>query len=123
MEQTTNEFWESFIKEQQWKSFIKEQQEEETLDGSISEYEQDIKKMMIEFAKMHVEQALKEASEKARLARAFDYGSYYEPTAKFKPIDEKVVVKESYGHGDSGYEAVKIDTDSILSSYSLENIK
>lgn len=83
----------------------------------------DIERAMVEFAKLHVEQALKEASKKARLARAFDYGSYYEPTAKFKPIDEKVVVKESYGHGDSGYEAVKIDTDSILSSYSLENIK
>ncbi len=82
-----------------------------------------IQDAMIEFAKMHVEAALKEASEKAKLAKAFDYGSYYEPTAKFKPIDEKVVVKESYGHGDSGYSAIKVDTDSILSSYSLENIK
>jgi uncharacterized protein YlxW (UPF0749 family) len=49
MEQTTNDLWESFIKEQQ---------EEETLDGSIREYEQDIKKMMIEFAKMHIEKIM-----------------------------------------------------------------
>ena len=41
-----------------WESFIKEQQEEETLDGSISEYEQDIKKMMIEFAKMNIEKIM-----------------------------------------------------------------
>ena len=76
-----------------------------------------------EFAKLHVEAALKEASEKAKLAKAFDYGSYNESTAKFKPIDEKVVVKESYGHGDSGYSAIKVDSDSILNSYSLEKIK
>jgi len=82
-----------------------------------------IQDAMIEFAKIHVQAAIKEASEKAKLAKAFDYGSYYEPTAKFKPIDEKVVVKESYGHGDSGYEAVKVDVDSILKSYSLDNIK
>ena len=49
MEQTTNDLLESFIKEQQ---------EEETLDGSIREYEQDIKKMMIEFAKMHIEKIM-----------------------------------------------------------------
>ena len=78
---------------------------------------------LIEFAKLHVEAALKEASEKAKLAKAFDYGSYYESTANFKPIDDKVVVEEQHGHGDSGYSAIKVDTDSILNSYSLENIK
>lgn len=82
-----------------------------------------IQDAMIEFAKMHVEAALKEASEKAKLAKAFDYGSYYESTANFKPIDDKVVVEEQHGHGDSGYSAIKVDTDSILNSYSLENIK
>ena len=85
--------------------------------------EVDDETLMIEFAKLHVTSALKEASEKAKLAKAFDYGSYYEPTANFKPIDEKVVVKESYGHGDSGYSAIKVDSDSILNSYSLEKIK
>jgi len=87
MEQTTNDLWESFIKEQQ---------EEETLDGSISEYEQDIKKMMIEFAKLHVEAALKEASEKAKM---IDVG-----------IDYSIILWE-------------VDKDSILNSYPLENIK
>lgn len=82
-----------------------------------------IEEMMIEFAKMHVEQALKEASEKAKLAKAFDYGSYYEPTAKFKPTDLTVFIKEEYGHGDSGHVAIKTDKDSILNSYPLDNIK
>ncbi len=49
MEKTTNYLWESFIKEQQ---------KEETMDGSINEYEQDIKKMMIEFAKIHIEKIM-----------------------------------------------------------------
>ena len=84
MKKTTNNLWESFIKEQQ---------EEETLDGSISEYEQDIKKMMIEFAKLHVEAALKEASENLRQASG-TYNSDYR--------DQK---------------------NSILNSYSLDNIK
>lgn len=80
-------------------------------------------KCAVEFAKLHVEAALKEASEKARLAQAFDYGSYYEPTAKFKPTDLTVFIKEEYGHGDSGHVAVKTDKDSILNSYPLTNIK
>ena len=82
-----------------------------------------IQDAMIEFAKLHVEAALKEASEKVKLAKAFDYGSYYEPTAKFKPTTDNIFVKEEYGHGDSGYVAVKPDTDTILNSYPLDNIK
>ena len=77
----------------------------------------------IEFAKLHVEAALKEASEKARLAKAFNYGSYNESEAKFKPTHLTVFIKEEYGHGDSGYVAVKTDVESILNSYSLDNIK
>ena len=67
MKQTTNDLWESFIKEQQ---------EEETLDGSISEYEQDIKKMMIEFAKLHVEAAIKACIEDAPSGSSTDTVSY-----------------------------------------------
>jgi len=78
---------------------------------------------MVEFAKLHVEQALKEASEKAKLARAFNYGGYNESAAKFEPTYLTVFVKEEYGHGDSGYVAVKTDKDSILNSYPPENIK
>ena len=92
MEQTANDLWESFIKEQQ---------KEETLDGSISEYEQDIKKMMIEFAKLHVIAALKEASEKATVT-PIDFEEISE--GSFRPI---------WG----------VDDDSILNSYSLDNIK
>lgn len=78
---------------------------------------------MIDFAKMHVEAALKEASKNVKLSKAFDYGKYDEKTAKFEPIDKKVEVRESYGHGDCGYTAIKVDTESILNSYSLDNIK
>ena len=92
MEKTTNDLWESFIKEQQ---------EEETLDGSISEYEQDIKKMMIEFAKLHVEAALKKASEKATVT----------------PIDHEEISEGSFRP------IWGVDDDSIINSYPLENIK
>jgi hypothetical protein len=82
-----------------------------------------ISECMIEFAKLHVEQALKAASEKVKLAKAFNYGSYNESEAKFKPTYLTVFIKEEYGHGDSGYVAVKTDTESILNSYPLSNIK
>jgi hypothetical protein len=54
-----------------------------------------VKEWMIEFAKLHVEAALKEASEKA------DYNTW----------------------GQEHIEQVWIDKDSILNSYPLENIK
>ena len=56
-----------------------------------------IKRSMIEFAKLHVEAALKEASEKA----ALDYGDY--------------IADGHYGR--------VIDKDSILNAYPLINIK
>lgn len=49
MEYTTNTFWESFIENQK---------KEETLDGSILEYEKDIKDMMIKFAKTQIEKIM-----------------------------------------------------------------
>ena len=55
----------------------------------------DVEECMIEFAKLHVEQALKEASDKA------DYNTW----------------------GHEHIEDVWIDKDSILNSYPLENIK
>jgi len=79
--------------------------------------------IMIEFAKLHVEAALKEASEKAKLSKAYNYGNYNESTAIFKLIETKCFVKTEHGHGDCGYEAVKINEDSILKAYPLENIK
>ena len=57
-------------------------------------FSDDVQQAMIEFAKLHVEAALKEASEKARL-------------------------KELEIHLSDG----SVDKDSILNSYPLENIK
>ena len=65
-------------------------------DGGDAQYtEEDVAKGMIEFAKLHVEQALKEASENGQ--------------AKYDNVFE-VYVSE-------------VDKDSILNSYPLSNIK
>ena len=62
-----------------------------------------IHESMIQFAKLHVEAALKEASEKATAGQTFvDMGGEFEDI----PIYEAYVVK-----------------DSILNAYPLENIK
>ena len=91
--------------------------------GGDSYNEGDIERIMIEFAKLHTEAALKAASEKAKLSKAYNYGNYDESTAIFKPIETKCFIKIEYGHGDCGYEAVKINEDSILNAYPLELIK
>ena len=64
-----------------------------------SHHNPDIEKAMIEFAKLHVEAALEEASEKAKVT--------YEYT----------------GNTGSEYCDEYVDKDSILNSYSLDNIK
>ena len=62
-----------------------------------------VENAMIEFAKYHVEQTLKEVSEKARADQEFiDMGGEFEDI----PIYEAYVIK-----------------DSILDAYPLENIK
>jgi len=61
------------------------------------------KEAMIEFAKLHVEEALKEASEKAKT----DY-EYLGESGEF----EDIPVYEYF-----------VDKDSILNAYPLENIK
>lgn len=81
------------------------------------------KKRLIEFAKLHVEAALKAASENALLVKAYNYGQFDEVTAKFDKETCSVFVKETYAHGDCSYMAVKTDKNSILNSYPLENIK
>jgi hypothetical protein len=65
------------------------------LDNNIIEYipSEEIEKVMIEFAKYHVEQALEAASEKAELDLI------------------------------SNYKRCEISNTSILNAYSLENIK
>ena len=62
----------------------------------------DITDLMVEFAKLHVTEALKEASEKA------NYGIY-------KNNDGQ----EPYHHESNIY----VDEDSILNAYPLDNIK
>ena len=64
-----------------------------------SYHKPDIEKAMIEFAKFHVKAALEEASEKAKIT--------YEYT----------------GNTGSEYCDEYVDKDSILNSYSLDNIK
>ena len=59
----------------------------------------DIKKAMIEFAKIHVQAALREASEKS-----------------------KVKIEWEGTPGLTPYETI-VDKDSILNSYSIDNIK
>ena len=68
--------------------------------GRVNGTEQNYPEMMIEFAKLHVEAALKKASEEAK---TFD------------------VYNESCG--DLECKVTFIKKDSILNSYSLENIK
>ena len=78
---------------------------------------------MIEFAKLHVEIALKEANDKSRLEKASNYGTFDEFTAEWNHTSDKLFVKPEYGHGDSGYNAVRINKDSILNAYPLTLIK
>ena len=65
---------------------------------------EDAKEAMIEFAKLHVEAALKEASEKIKLT---------------DEVCEVLICEALQNHWFKEY----IDKDSILNSYPLENIK
>lgn len=71
--------------------------------------------MMIDFAKMHVEAALKEASKKAKL-NLFTKGDY--KGAKWILLKDG----DSYNPMERSIMS-KIDKKSILKSYLLENIK
>ena len=76
-----------------------------------------ISECMIEFAKLHVEAALKAGSEKALIDR--------KPTGEGHDSDEETSI---YFYGDLGYEdyiPVEYTTnkDSILNAYLLTNIK
>lgn len=84
--------------------FLKEGAEGYPLRDVIDNIEdQDILNAMIEFAKYHVEQALKAASEKAKQKK-------------------KEIPYEGVRAGGSYYIDI-IDKDSILNAYSLKNIK
>lgn len=72
--------------------------------------------MMIDFAKLHVEAALKEASEKATWQNE-SFDTYFGDLRNFDFIDTDGAGDPSTGHN------VFVDKDSILNSYSLEKIK
>jgi hypothetical protein len=65
-------------------------------------------KAMIEFAKLHVEAALKEASEKAKASLGKDWIRTEETIHPGQLVDTIII---------------KVDKDSILNSYPLTNIK
>lgn len=69
------------------------------------ENDYETQKALIEFAKLHVETALKAATENAKLNAYDRYGK---------------CVKETY-YGDEG--EITVNSDSILTSYPLSNIK
>lgn len=62
-------------------------------------YKEEVKKLMIKFAKYHVEQALKEAVEKVIIGKKGAFGTYW-------------------NRGN-----LVVDEESILNSYDLTNIK
>ena len=68
--------------------------------GGDSYNEGDIERIMIEFAKLHVEAALKEASE-----------------------NFKMKIKDDVHELDMNDDWMEVDKNSILTAYSLENIK
>jgi hypothetical protein len=78
--------------------------------------EKDIQSALIEFAKMHVTAALKEASENATWKdESFD--TYFGDSRNFDFIDTDGAGDPSTGH------IISVDKDSILNSYPLTNIK
>ena len=85
-----------------------------TFFSSISDIQ--CRNAMIEFAKLHVEQALKEASEKATWKHE-SFDTYFGDSRDFDFIDTDGAGDPSTGHN------VFVDKDSILNSYSLDNIK
>jgi len=68
--------------------------------GYLGVDEEALYKMMIEFAKLHVELALEEASSKVTCSEEYQYDEY----------DNAILI-------------AKINRDSILNSYTLDNIK
>ena len=75
--------------------------------------------LMIEFAKMHVQEALKQVNKKAELEdidRPEDFFEYDGVNGFSKILNKNVISYEGYYH-------VCIDTDSVLNAYPLDLIK
>lgn len=85
---------------------------------------EEVRKAMIEFAKFHVELALRAAVINAKLSQEYGWGRLEHPdrdTAQFKEIPIRET--EHFGQGDCTYEILKVSDLSILMSYPLTNIK
>jgi len=80
-------------------NFFEEQYRDSLLDGSIVDYQEDIRTLMIQFAKLHVLEALKSASKKAILGKQGAFGVYW-------------------NRGD-----LLLDEESVINSYPLTEIK
>ena len=90
-------------------------------EGNIDKlyYDSYIRKLMKEFAKMHVEEALKKVSEKAELEdidKPEDFFEYDGVNGFSKILNKNVVSYEGYYH-------VCINSQSVLNSYPLDLIK
>ena len=94
---------------------------EELADGLLTN---NVIEDMIEFAKLHVEAALKEASENAKILEKSDWGKWEDSENEKGNLEEKVSVKTNYyGHGDCSYQILTVSHESILKAYPLTNIK
>lgn len=91
--------------------FYNEQEKNNTLDGAIWEYKGDIINMMKEFAKLHVQQALKEASEKS-----YAISSNSNITSKDRLYGKQGLICVHLGD-------ISVEKESILNAYPLNNIK
>ena len=92
----------------------------DTFEGlNIEDNEHLIPEIMIKFATLHVTEALKQAAENAKQNHLyFDKEDNYEEYMTNKGFLRKDENGDSYG-----LDVLKINKDSILNSYPLENIK
>ena len=81
----------------------------ESQHETVPNIEFDIRQVMIEFARMHVEQALKEASDKATLLTDGEDSRI-----------SRYVVSDGNHYSET---EIDVNKDSILNSYPLSNIK
>lgn len=72
--------------------------------------------LILEVMKEACRQTLELAAENANMLKAFDYGTFNENIALFDKEPCKLFYKNTHGHGDCGYEAVKINKASILNT-------
>ena len=110
---TAEEF---LVRDELFKTPLTEEEKHYYIDRIIT-YD-DYIKAMIEFAKMHVQEALKQACEKAELEdidKPEDFFEYDGVNGFSKILNKNVVSYEGYYH-------VCINDQSVLNAYPLENI-